>query len=66
MINPEMPKQAFRENATSSRYTACLQAAQYVNDAKKQDHLMGCQCLAQNKEPVFYRAVGIFHSCKDK
>lgn len=63
-IRAQTQQQSIKEGATTDRYTACLQAAQYTRESRREDHLNGCQCIAQGKQPIFYGATGIFHSCK--
>lgn len=51
------------ENATTSRYSACLQAAQYSSESRRNDLLMGCQCLARGLSPKFSFYGGYFEKC---
>ena len=62
-IRATTERQSIRQNATTNRYTACLQAAQYASGSRSQDHLMGCQCLAQGLTPKFSFYGGYFEKC---
>jgi hypothetical protein len=62
-IRATTERQSIKQNATTNRYTACLQAAQYSNASRRQDHLAGCQCLAQGLTPKFSFYGGYFEKC---